>query len=75
MNDKDIALNAIRGLPADATFEEIRDRIDFLVAVRTAEESVERGEVIPHEDVEREFAAWIKSAHTKYSGPTRPSAT
>jgi len=75
MTDKQMALNAIERLSQEAGLEEIRDRIEFLIAIREAEESLERGEFIPHEEVEREFASWIKSRRTQSSGQGKPTGT
>lgn len=60
-----MVLDAIERLPADATLTEIRERIEFLSALKDAEESIDRGEYIPHEEVEQAFASWVKQWHSK----------
>jgi predicted transcriptional regulator len=34
--------------------------IEFLAAIREGEEQADRGDVIPHEQVKKEFASWIQ---------------
>lgn len=68
MSDKELVLDAIQRLSPDASLTEIRERVEFLAALREAEDSIERGEVVPHEDVEREFAAWVKNRFARSAG-------
>ncbi len=73
MTDKQLVLDAIQKLGSDTTLREIRDRLDFLMALREAEESVDRGESMPQEEVEREFAAWVKNRRITSTGQDQPS--
>ena len=75
MTDKELVLDAIDRLSPDATLAEIRERIEFLAALQEAEDAVERGDVVPHDEVEKEFASWVKSWHTRSSGRGLPSET
>ena len=61
MSDKEKALQVIQRLPDDATFDDIMYEIYFCERVAKGLDQVRRGEVVPHEDVKREIAAWLKS--------------
>ena len=70
LTEKELALTAIRSLDADASLDDIRNRIDLLLALRGAEQDVERGELVPHEQVAAEFTSWVTASRTKSSGPS-----
>jgi predicted transcriptional regulator len=59
MNDKEMALESIQRLPADVKLEVIAKRLEFLAAIRTGLEQIERGETVPHEEVKRQLAEWL----------------
>ena len=59
MSDKQLVVELLNRLPADAKLQDIRQEIEFLTAIREGEEQADRGEVIPHEQVKGEFASWI----------------
>jgi predicted transcriptional regulator len=59
MSDKELALESIRQLPADARLDTIAERLEFLAAVRKGFDQIERGETVPHEEVKRQLAAWL----------------
>jgi len=59
MSDKELALESIRRLPADAKLETIAERLDFLAALRKGLDQIERGETVPHEEVKRQLATWL----------------
>jgi predicted transcriptional regulator len=59
MSDKQFALESISQLPENVTMDEISRRLEFLVAVRKGLEQVERGDVVSHDEVKRELAAWL----------------
>jgi predicted transcriptional regulator len=60
MSDKEMVLDVIQRLPKSATLRQIRERVEFLSAIKEGEESLDRGEGVPHEKVEKQFAAWVK---------------
>ena len=68
MSDKQLVLDVIQRLPANATLEQMRERVEFLAALKTAEGSLDRGEGVPQAEVERQFAARVKRWHSKSSG-------
>jgi predicted transcriptional regulator len=59
MSDKELALDSIRQLPADAKLETIAERLEFLAAIRKGFDQIERDETVPHEEVKRQLAAWL----------------
>jgi predicted transcriptional regulator len=59
MSDKELALDSIRRLPADAGLDTIAERLEFLAAIRKGSEQIERGETVPHEEVKRQLATWL----------------
>ena len=59
MTQKELVLEAIQDLPAEASLREIVERIEFLAAVQKGLDQLDRGESIPHEQVKRELATWL----------------
>ena len=59
MSDKQLVVELLNRLPADAKLQDIGREIEFLAAIREGEEQADRGEVVPHEQVKGEFASWI----------------
>ena len=59
MSDKQLVVELLNRLPENAKLADIGAEIEFLAAIREGEEQADRGEVVPHEQVKREFASWI----------------
>ncbi len=59
MSDKELALESIRQLPADAKLDAIAQRLEFLAAIRKGFDEIDRGETVPHEEVKRQLATWL----------------
>jgi predicted transcriptional regulator len=59
MSDKQLVMDLLNRLPADAKLKDIHREIEFLAAIREGEEQADQGKVIPHEQVKREFTSWI----------------
>ena len=59
MSDKQLVMDLLNRLPADAKLQDIHREIEFLAAIREGEEQADQGKVIPHDEVKREFASWI----------------
>ena len=59
MSDKELALDSIERLPADAKLETIAERLEFLSAIRKGLDQIERGETVSHEEVKRQLATWL----------------
>ncbi|MFH1114190.1 MAG: hypothetical protein V1792_09740 [Pseudomonadota bacterium] len=61
MTIKEIAMETIRQLPEDATWEDIQERINFVAGVRKGIRELDEGKGIAHSDVKEEFAEWLTS--------------
>ena len=59
MSDKELVMDLLKKMPADAKLKDIGAEIEFLAALREGEEQADRGEVVPHDQVKREFKSWI----------------
>jgi hypothetical protein len=59
MTNKEIALKTIEQLPANATWEDIQERINFTVAVRKGLRELDDGKGISHDKVKEDFAEWL----------------
>lgn len=56
-SDKQLALEALRNLPDDATLEDAIERLCFLAKVEEGLRQSEAGELIPHEEIKKQFAS------------------
>ncbi|MFH0822953.1 MAG: hypothetical protein V2B18_09395 [Pseudomonadota bacterium] len=61
MTIKEMAIKTIQELPADATWDDIQDRIHFVAAVRRGIRELDQGKAINHQMVKEEFAEWLSS--------------
>lgn len=52
---KERALQALRGLPEDATLEDAIERLCFIAKVEEGLRQSEAGEVTPHEEVKKQI--------------------
>jgi len=59
MTTKEIALKTIEQLPENASWEDILERINFIVAVRKGLHELDEGKGISHDKVKEEFAEWL----------------
>jgi len=59
MTVKEIAIKTIQQLPADATWEDIRERINFVAGVRKGLRELDEGKGVAHQIVKEEFAEWL----------------
>lgn len=59
MTTKEIALKTIEQLPESASWEDIQERINFIVGVRKGLSELDEGQGIPHDKVKEEFAEWL----------------
>jgi len=58
MSTKELAMDTIRDLPEDASWQEIEDRIRFLAAIERGRDEVRRGDIVPHEEVRDLLQGW-----------------
>lgn len=61
MTIKEIAMETIRQLPEDASWEDIQERINFVAGVRKGLRELDEGKGIAHQKVKEEFAEWLSS--------------
>jgi predicted transcriptional regulator len=54
---KERILEALRGLPPDATVEDAIERLVFMAKVEEGLAQLDAGQGIPHEEVKRRFGA------------------
>jgi hypothetical protein len=59
MSTKELAMETIRDLPDDVSWQEIEERIHFFAAIENARGQVRRGEVTPHSEVRELLGEWI----------------
>lgn len=59
MGEKTAVLKLLEQLPEEATLEDIQYHLYVLQKIKSGQEAVENGYVIPHEDVMRELAGWL----------------
>jgi len=54
-----MVLDAIRELPDNVSVRDIADRLEFLAAIQSGLDQLDRGEGIPHEEVKKQLASWL----------------
>ena len=59
MSNKELVLEAVRGMPDEATMDQISEEIAILAAIRRGEEAADAGDLIPHEEVKQRLAKWL----------------
>lgn len=59
MTTKETAIHTIEDLPEDATWDDVQERINFVVGVRRGLRELDEGKGIPHDRVREEFAQWL----------------
>jgi hypothetical protein len=75
MSDKELVLDALERLPNSATLDQIRDRLNFLAAIRQAQNSLSQGNGIPLANVREQFSSWVNEWNSKSSGRRKRSTT
>jgi len=59
MSTKEIAIHTIAALPEDASWDDIQERLLFVVGVRKGLQELDDGKTIPHQKVKEEFEEWL----------------
>jgi predicted transcriptional regulator len=59
MSNKELVLEAVRGMPDEATIDQISEEIAILAAIRRGEEAADAGRLIPHEEVKQRLSKWL----------------
>ena len=55
---RDRVLRAVREMPADATFEDVLERIYMLQKIERGRQQVADGQGVPHAEAERRMKRW-----------------
>ena len=58
MKTKDLAIEKIKELPDDATWEDIKERIDFIAGVRKGLSDLDEGKFFDHDEIKKELKEW-----------------
>jgi hypothetical protein len=58
MSDKQLIMEAIEKLPDDVSFEEVREEIEILAALRRARQASAEGRVYSLEEAKQKAAQW-----------------
>ena len=77
MRTKEAAIQSIRELPEDATWEDIQERVNFMAGVRRGLHELDEGKGIAHDRVREDFSEWLidygmrQEECRSYDRPTR----
>jgi hypothetical protein len=70
---KQEVLDLLETLPADLPMETLLERIRFKAKILCSLEQVDRGEVVPHEEVMDDLNRWLKSlGHPSLAETSKP---
>ena len=70
-SNRDAAIERLRDLPEDATFDEILEELRTLAAIRRGEEAADQGRLSSHDEVRARVEGWC----SKSNEPDRPRPT
>ena len=59
MSTNELAIESLPKFLDGATWEDVQERINFMVGVRKGLRELEEGKGVPHQRVREEFAAWL----------------
>jgi predicted transcriptional regulator len=59
MTTKELAIHTIENLPEDATWDDVRERINFVAGIRKGLQELDEGKGVPHSRIREEYAAWL----------------
>jgi predicted transcriptional regulator len=59
MSQKELVLEAIQGLPDDASIDQIADRVEFMAAIQKGIDDIDRGDTVSHEEIKKQLATWL----------------
>lgn len=58
MSDRQLILDTLNRLPHEVTLEEAIEELSILASIRKAEQQLDEGQGISHEEVTRRIAEW-----------------
>ena len=59
MSDKSQVIELLARLPDEMSLKKIKEEIDILVALQQAEDELDAGQGIPHDEIEAKVASWF----------------
>ncbi len=59
MKAKELAIRKISELPDEATWEDIKVRIDFIAGVRKGLNELDEGKYFDHDEIKKDLKEWI----------------
>jgi predicted transcriptional regulator len=59
MSQKELVLEAIQGLPDDASIDQIADRVEFMAAIQKGVDDIDCGDTVPHQEIKKQLAKWL----------------
>ncbi len=59
MSQKELVLEAIQGLPDDASIDQIADRVEFMAAIQKGVDDIDCGDTVPHKEIKKQLAKWL----------------
>jgi predicted transcriptional regulator len=59
MSDKQAVLEAVGQMPDTLTLGQICAELELLAALREGYADSQAGRVVPHEEIKRQYAAWL----------------
>ncbi|MFA6093920.1 MAG: hypothetical protein WCU88_11655 [Elusimicrobiota bacterium] len=60
MTTKQKVMNAVRGLPANASYEDAMERLLFLSKVEKGLQQADAGQTVSHEVVKQKMKRWLE---------------
>ena len=60
MTTKERVIQAVEGLPVNATIEDVMERLLFLAKIERGLRQADAGETISHMEVKERMAEWLK---------------
>jgi hypothetical protein len=54
-----LGLEAIQGLPDDASIDQIADRVEFMAAIQKGVDDIDCGDTVPHQEIKKQLAKWL----------------
>jgi predicted transcriptional regulator len=59
MSDKQTVLELVNRMPDTLSLDQIREELELLSKLREGYADAQAGRVVPHEEVKRQYAAWL----------------
>lgn len=60
MTTKQKVLRAVKGLPANASYEDAMEKLLFLAKIEKGLHQADAGQTVPHEKIKQKMKRWLK---------------